>query len=101
MLAALVKVIRTRDLKRKWLWWIASFFGVTTLQMNWATGHLATNVLTVQLIGAGMVKGPSQFSPWLLTVTLPIGALLILTRVWANPEKSAETRRLKKMAETF
>jgi hypothetical protein len=95
MVAALVKVIRTKDLRRKWLWGIAAFVGVFSFQMNWATGQIFPNFLTVQLIGAGATRGPSAFLAWVLTMTVPIGAVLILTGVWANPRRAATQAKRK------
>lgn len=88
MVAALVKVIRTPGLKRKWLWGIAAFFGVGLISLNWTTGQFNFNPLTLQLIGAGVAKAPSLFAPWILSFTLPVGALLILFGVWANPARA-------------
>jgi hypothetical protein len=34
------------------------------------------------------MKGLSAFSPWVLTATLPVGAVLILTGLWANPRRA-------------
>lgn len=102
MVWALVKVIRTKGLKRKWLWGILAFAGVFSFQMNWATGQIISNWLTVQLIGAGVVRGPSLFDPWVLTMTLPVGAVLILTGLWANPARARRAGRLPpEPAETF
>lgn len=99
MVLALLKVIRTPDLRRKWLWGIAAFFGVGSLQMNWATGAIGFNLLTVQLIGAGATSGLSRFDPWFISMTLPIGAVLILVGVWANPARAKP--RAKKPQEAF
>lgn len=88
MLAALTKVVRTPGLRRKWLWAILAFAGLLSFQMNWTTGEIAVNYLTLQLIGAGVLRGPSALDPWLLTFTLPVGAILILTGVWANPKRA-------------
>ena len=88
MIAALVKVVRTRGLKRKWLWGILAFIGLTGLRMNWTTGEIIWQPLTVQLINAGIARGLSAFSPWILSATLPVGAVLILTGVWANPRRA-------------
>ena len=90
MIAALVKVIRTKGLRRKWLWGIAAFAGVFSFQMNWATGQIFSKFLTVQFIGAGATRGPSAFVAWVLTMTVPVGAALILTGVWANPSRAAK-----------
>ena len=88
MIGALVKVIRTRGLKRKWLWGVAAFLGVAKFQMNWATGVVGYQLLSVQLIGAGARTGFSRFDPWLISMTLPVGAALILAGVWANPARA-------------
>lgn len=88
MLAALIKVVRTPGLKRKWLWGILAFAGLVALRMNWTTGQLSYQILTIQLIGAGAVRGLSAFSPWILSATVPVGAVLILTGVWANPRRA-------------
>ena len=86
MLAALVKVIRTKGLKRKWLWVIAAFAGVGSLQMNWFNGVFAWKLMNIALLGAGVVRGGSRFDPWILTFIVPLGAILILTGVWARPK---------------
>jgi hypothetical protein len=94
MIVALVKVIRTVGLRRKWLWGIAAFFGLGSVQMNWTTGQMAANWATVQFIGAGATRGDSSFVAWVLTMTIPIGALLILTGLWANPARARAPRPL-------
>jgi hypothetical protein len=93
MVCALVKVIRTPGLKRKWLWGILAFFGLLSLRMNWTTGHVAVNVLTLQFLGAGAVRADTAFAPWTLTMTLPVGAALILSGLWANPARAPKPRR--------
>lgn len=88
MVAALVKVIRTAGLKRKWLWGILAFAGLVALRMNWTTGQLTYQLITVQFIGAGVMRGLSAFSQWVLSATIPVGAILILTGIWANPRRA-------------
>lgn len=99
MILALVKVVRTPGLRRKWLWGIAAFFGAAKLQMNWATGAIGFNLLTVQLIGAAATSGFSRFEPWFISMTLPVGAVLILAGVWANPAKAKP--RVKRPQDAF
>ncbi len=94
MIAALVKVIRTDGLRRKWLWGILAFFGLCLFRMDWTNGQIEPVWLSVQLLGAGIVRDVSRFSPWIMTFTFPLGALLILTGVWANP-KRAKVRPLR------
>jgi hypothetical protein len=99
MVAALVKVVRTPGLRRKWLWGIAAFVGIVKVQMNWATGVVGFNLFSVQLIGATATTGLSRFEPWIINTTLPIGAVLILAGVWANPAKAKP--RAKKPQDAF
>ncbi|WP_426030319.1 hypothetical protein [Caulobacter sp. DWP3-1-3b2] len=86
MLAALIKVIRIKGLKRKWLWGIAAFAGVGSLQMNWFNAVFSWKLVNIALLGAGVVRGGSRFDPWILTFIVPLGAVLILTGVWAKPK---------------
>lgn len=88
MVAALIKVIRSQGLRRKWLWGILAFGGLAIFQMNWATGQVTYQLISLQLIGAGAVRGLSSFSPWILSATIPVGAVLILTGIWANPRRA-------------
>jgi hypothetical protein len=88
MIAALIKVIRRKRLKRKWLWGVAAFAGAVTLHMNWTTGQVDFQLLSLQLLGAGAMTSAPGLSPWVLTFTLPIGAALILVGLWANPRRA-------------
>ena len=85
MLAAMVKVVRTKNLKRKWLWLIASLFCVIGLQIDWSSGAV-TWKLIFGVLNAGAVTGASRFDPWVLSFSLPLGAVLILAGVWAKPK---------------
>ena len=87
MVAALVKVIRTRGLKRKWLWGILSFIGLISFHLNWTSGVWLIQWVTIQIVGAGVVRGASPFSDWMVTFTFPLGALLILFGLVAKAPK--------------
>ncbi len=90
MVAALVKVIRTREIKRKWVWAIVAFAGIGAFRMNLATDALAYQLLSIQLIGAGIVRASSRFAPWFASTTLPIGAVIILTGLWGRVNGSRD-----------
>jgi hypothetical protein len=62
MLSAMVKVVRTKDLKRKWLWLIASLFGVGGFQMNWFNGVFSWKLINVALLGAGVTRAACRAS---------------------------------------
>ncbi len=87
MIAALVQVIRRKGLRHKWFWGIVSFIGLFSFQMNWTTGFIGVQWLTIQFLGFGITSTGTGLDPWILTCTLPVGAILILTRVWAKPKK--------------
>lgn len=62
--------------RRRWGWAILSLFGVMALQLNWTTGQWAFQPIHFNLLGAGFMKSGSAFAPWILTVSLPLAALL-------------------------
>lgn len=95
MIAGAIKAILTKGLRRKWLSVILSFLGLCSLQMNWTTGQLFINWISINILDAGATRGLSPFSPWVLTMTLPIGALLVLSGVWSRP-----TVKLKRLPPT-
>ncbi|WP_296596434.1 hypothetical protein [Phenylobacterium sp.] len=88
MLAAVVKVLRQEGLRWRWAWALFALVGGVTLQMNWATGEVTINWFTLQLIGAGAVTSLPGLTPWILTFTLPIGAMLILGGEWAKADRT-------------
>lgn len=85
MLASVIKVAATPGLPHKWLWVVLSFIGVCSLHMDWTSGALAVNWYALEVVGSGAAHGPSRFDPWVLSATLPLGALLILGGLIANP----------------
>jgi hypothetical protein len=83
MIAALIALYRS-TIKPKWLWTIFVLFGIGGLSLNWATGATALNV-GVQLLGSGIVKYNAVFAPWILSVSFPLGAVIVLYRVLRRP----------------
>lgn len=83
MLSAIVAAIRAPGLKRKWLWAILALAGIGAASMNWTTGQAGFQVLSVNLIGAGISKmGFSNFYAWILKFTLPVGAVIVHVVAW-------------------
>ncbi len=84
----LVKCIRTKGLKRKWLWIIFILFGMYGITFNWYNGDLTMsflekradggvtfNFISLNLLGVGVAKtGP--LSPWIFDIGFPLGAVL-------------------------
>jgi hypothetical protein len=95
ILYALVLCIRTKMKKRKLLWVIFIIFGAGKLTLNWTTGQVtsvpgiiqydtvdAHNTELVffaaQLFGVGAIA--YGHGPWLLSVSLPLGAMVFFLR---------------------
>lgn len=74
-LVTLVACIRTKPLRRKWLWCIFICVGVCTFSLNWTTGEVAIRFLSMLLFGAGAFTR-SIYSAWAVSLALPIGAIL-------------------------
>lgn len=61
--------------RRKWLWVLFILFGVGAIQINWASGQFALQLLSIHLFGASAVSaGP--YAPWIISASVPLGAIL-------------------------
>jgi hypothetical protein len=65
----------------KWLWAPFILIGWTQLSVNWATGAIVFQSFSLLLLGASIGRGPLDISPWVVTVSLPLGAFIYLARV--------------------
>lgn len=92
MIIAIVLVIRAPGLKRKWLWCLLALAGIGAAHMNWTTGEISFNALSLQFIGAGAMKNLSPVAPWVLSMTIPVGAVLAILRARKAGRDSAEAR---------
>lgn len=79
MLITLVFCIRTPMARRKWLWIIFILVGVSSLSLNWTTGEYVFQILHVNLLGVG-VHAASAHAPWILTLSIPLGAIIFWIR---------------------
>ena len=77
-LYALALCIRTKMEKRKWLWVIFIIIGIGKFTVNWTTGQWNLAPLSFQLFGAGSFAPP--YGAWLISISLPLGAILFLLR---------------------
>lgn len=73
-LITLIVCIRTRPLKRKWLWIIGILAGIGALNLNWTTGTMSFNIIHFQLLSAGTTSTP--YGPCILSVSLPLFSIL-------------------------
>ena len=77
ILYALIMCIKTPLAKRKWLWILFILFGIGGITLNWTTGDFFINPLYFQLFGSGYAR-LSPYSPVMLKISLPLGAILFL-----------------------
>jgi hypothetical protein len=76
--AAAVLVAKER-IPRRWLWALFALLGVAPVTLNWATGEVSFQLLSVALFSAGFVRA-GLGGPWLVSVAFPIGAIAALRR---------------------
>jgi hypothetical protein len=76
----LVMCIRTRALKRKWLWALFVLVGIGRLAINRTTGQCTFSLLSIRIPCAHAIADP--YGPWTVAVYLPLGAILFLNHRW-------------------
>jgi hypothetical protein len=77
ILWALVVCIKTKPLKRKWLWILFIIVGFIQTNLNWTTGAIKINPLSFTIFGSGF-SHPTEYSPWIFMISVPIGAIVFL-----------------------
>lgn len=75
-LYALIACIRTKPLRRKWLWILFIVLGVGRFAVNWTSGEWSIVPISVQLLGAGATAAP--YGPWIVSCSIPLGAIVFL-----------------------
>jgi hypothetical protein len=84
----LAVLLKTKVQSKRWLWAIFILVGFWQHTLNWTTGEItglfmgtSNQILSIQLLGAGFGRD-NDFSPLLLTVCVPLGALLFWFQRW-------------------
>lgn len=76
---AIHRVVRSR-MRRRWLWVMVTFIGTPRAILNWTTGALQVQLVSIHFPPIGFERvGVS--GPWIVIVALPAGAFLVLDRV--------------------
>lgn len=84
VLLALIRCVLDRDLPKKWLWVLFILVGVSQISVDWSTGAWEFRYLWIQLFSAG--AGFQPYGSWVVSVALPLGALVYLARrFWNHP----------------
>ena len=74
---ALIRCIYTPNVKIKWAWILFILIGFIGFSFNWTTGEITTQFIGLHLLGATVFTA-SPYSPWILTPSIPVGAILFL-----------------------
>lgn len=87
---SLVSVI-VAGFRRRWGWMFGNLFGFGQVAINWTTGALGFSPIYVSLLGAGIMKTMGPADPWILSVSLPLPAILF----WALGKWRKKTPKTK------
>lgn len=71
-----VLCIKTRMGRKKWLWLIFIILGIGKVAVNWTTGQVFFTPVAIQLTATG--ANAQLYGPWLVYVSIPLGALIFL-----------------------
>jgi hypothetical protein len=75
---ALIVSAMTKTSGRRWPWVLFILFGIGTFSLNWTTGEVFFAPLQFQLLSASAVA--DLYSPWIISVSVPLGAIVFLVR---------------------
>jgi hypothetical protein len=64
-----------KRVRPRWIWLIVTVLGFVTFSLNAAAGDIGINPLSVQLFGAAAMWSGSVFDPWMVSVSVPFGAI--------------------------
>ena len=75
---------RTPIPKRKWLWVIFVLFGFVSVSLNWTTGEISWNAITLELFSVGFFSQP--YGPTIVQIAIPVGAAIfwLRRRTWTS-----------------
>ena len=81
MLWTALRVFRAPALEARLFWVLLCLAGIGTAWMDWTSGITGFMPTSLRLMGFGLEKGPSPLAPWMVSLTLPIGALAASLRL--------------------
>ena len=84
----LVLCLRTKAQHLRWLWALFILLGVGRLGINWTTGDVVFTPLAVHIPCVSMTAIPA-YGPWVVSISLPLGAILFLLKRIGNVTSEA------------
>lgn len=80
--------------RRRWGWAALSLFSFAAFKLNWTTGEWFFMPISFNLLGAGFMKMGAAFAPWILTIGIPLPAILFwaLGKNRPKPPKKSRSR---------
>ncbi|MFC0878850.1 hypothetical protein ACE01N_19800 [Saccharicrinis sp. FJH2] len=100
ILISLIFVIKTKQLKRKWLWIIGVLLGFIKFSMNWTTGQVGFSLINISILGAGYSKS-GNIAPWILSFSLPIVAIIFWYKRYRDKKEAEAQKRLNERIKTM
>jgi len=78
IIVTLIICFRTK-VSKKWLWIIFILVGVVEFRLNWTTGQWDIFPLSLHFLGVS-IKQATVYVPWVLSVCIPLGAIVFLSK---------------------
>jgi hypothetical protein len=77
---AFLLCVRSKDIKRKWLWALIVWVGVARFGVNWTTGQYAFTPFAIQI--PCILASRPFYGPWTVFACFPLGAVIFLNKRW-------------------
>jgi hypothetical protein len=65
---------------RRVYWAVLALVGAGGIAINWSTGEISSQLLTLRLFSSGVVRG-GPAGPWVLSFSFPLGPILVWRRL--------------------
>ncbi len=78
-------------IENKVRWYFLSLVGIGSFSINWTTGDFYTHLAAIKLLGFGITAG-SEFAPFIVKFTLPVGAAAFWIRRKSLMNKAMSNR---------
>jgi len=99
ILVTLIVCIKTPIPRRKWIWVLFVLGGIGSYSLNWTSGIYSFKLTELHLFGIGFAAS-SEYSPWVLSVSFPLGAILfwLMRRSFIRKSELLKTQAKKEEA---